>query len=308
VARPPRRSPAQRPPRPVPVSHGRSPAMFLKWAGGKTALLPELFARLPERFGRYFEPFVGAGALFFALADNGRLAAEIHLADVNQPLIDTYRAVAHDVDAVIHELQQHRNESSYFYEVRAWDPAALPLAKRAARFIFLNQTAFNGLYRENKRGLFNVPFGRYKNPNFCNERALRAAAHRLAGVTLDCADFAASVERAWAGDFVYFDPPYVPRDATSYFTSYSRGGFDEGDQRRLAAVFRTLAARGVHVLLSNSDTPLVRELYDGFKIDTVYVRRNINSKGDARGEVPEVLVSAISSSDSTVAGGILTCG
>ncbi|MEE8408047.1 MAG: DNA adenine methylase [Myxococcota bacterium] len=263
------------------------PKPFLKWAGGKAKLAPEILARFPERFKRYHEPFIGGGAIYFALGP--RLAT---LSDINDDLVNTYITVRDDVEALIDELRKHHASEEHFYAVRALVREELPLIQAAARTVFLNRTCFNGLYRVNRRGQFNVPFGRYANPKICNVDNLRAVSDALRGVDLRVEDALAIGHRARCGDLVYFDPPYDPASATSSFTSYAKGGFGRDEQARLADVFADLAGRGVHVVLSNSDTPFVRDLYAGFRIDQVYVRRPINSRADRRGPVPEVLVSA----------------
>ncbi|MEK7865266.1 MAG: DNA adenine methylase [Planctomycetota bacterium] len=264
---------------------------FLKWAGGKTQLLPELLAHIPAEFGRYHEPFVGSGALFFALRARG-LAARASLSDANRPLIEAYKSIRDDVEGVIAALSAHKNEEERFYEVRGLDPATLPPAERAARILYLNRTCFNGLYRENRSGQFNVPFGRYANPRICDEVNLRAVARSLKGVSISLRGYARVRTVAKPGDLVYFDPPYQPVSTTSSFTAYDRHGFGEEDQRRLRDVFAELATRGVRVLLSNSDTPRVRELYAAFRLDRVWASRSINSRGDRRGKVAEVIVVA----------------
>ena len=276
----------------APSSALARPRPFLKWAGGKGQLLPELLARLPKQFRAYHEPFVGGGALFFELYALGRLKAAVHLTDRNPPLIDTYETVRTDVDAVIRRLRRHRNDEAAFYRVRGQDPRRLSPAARAARVIYLNKTCYNGLYRENRSGEFNVPFGRYVNPAICDAENLRAVAAALEGATLSCAPYEAVLDRAAPGDLVYFDPPYQPVSATSSFTAYHRDGFGPADQERLRDLFATLAGRGVHVLLSNSDTPLVRSLYGSFAIDRVHASRAINSRADRRGKVAEVIVRA----------------
>jgi DNA adenine methylase len=261
---------------------------FLKWAGGKGQLLEQFRPLLPEMSGRYFEPFVGSAAVFFALRPPDAV-----LADVNRELIDCYRAVQRDVEAVIAALQSHEYDEEHYYRVRGLDPAELAAPERAARTIFLNKTGYNGLYRVNKKGRFNVPFGRYTKPGFSQPDSLnnlRACARALRRVILEVRDFADVARRARAGDFVYFDPPYVPASNTADFTSYVAGGFGWEDQRRLAEVFRGLSRRGVLAMLSNSDTPAVRELYDGLRVDTVYAARSINSRADKRGKVGEVVV------------------
>ena len=274
----------------APSSPPARPRPFLKWAGGKGQLLPELLARLPQRFRGYHEPFVGGGALFFELRALGRLEGAIHLTDRNPPLIDTYESVCTDVDAVIRRLRRHRNDEAEFYRVRAQDPRRLSPTARAARVIYLNRTCYNGLYRENRSGGFNVPFGRYVNPAICDAENLRAVAAALRGVRLSCTSYESVVDRVEPGDLVYFDPPYQPVSATSSFTAYHRDGFGAADQERLRDLCATLAARGVHVVLSNSDTPFVRRLYRGFRVDQVHASRAINSRADRRGKVAEVIV------------------
>lgn len=259
----------------------------MKWAGGKGQLLQQLLARMPDSFGSYFEPFVGGGALFFGLSSLGMLK-ETYLTDVNDPLIETYKVVRDNVDEVIRHLKTHRNEEDYYYHVRASTPRKPET--RAARLIYLNKTCFNGLYRTNLQGQYNVPFGHYKKPNFCNEENLRAASAALQGAQIECFEYSDAVSRAAEGDFVYFDPPYQPLTKTSSFTTYSRNGFKEEDQVRLSETFRDLASRGVHVMLSNSDTPLIRKLYKDFKPERVYANRAINSKGDKRGKISELVV------------------
>jgi DNA adenine methylase len=261
---------------------------FLKWAGGKGQLLEQFRPLLPEIRGRYFEPFAGSAAVFFALRPRHAM-----LADVNRELIDCYRAVQGDVERVIDALASHEYDEAHYYRVRGLDPEELALPERAARTIFLNKTGYNGLYRVNKKGRFNVPFGRYTKPGFSQPDSLnnlRACARALRGVTLEVRDFAGVVRRARGGDFVYFDPPYVPASRTADFTSYVAGGFGLEEQRRLAEVFGELARKGVKAMLSNSDTPAVRELYRGFRVDTVYASRSINSRADKRGKVGEVVV------------------
>ena len=266
------------------------PRPFLKWAGGKGQLLAELQDRLPVSFGAYHEPFLGGGALFFDLSSRGRLAGGAFLSDLNPVLVETYATVRDRVEEVITALLRHRNESDHFYATRALDPATLTPVERTARVIFLNRTCYNGLYRENRSGRFNVPFGRYVNPTICDHANLRAVSLALHDVDLSRADFTAVVERARPGDLAYFDPPYQPVSATSSFTAYHHDGFGEDCQQALREVFATLAARGVNVLLSNSDTPFIRRLYAGFRIDSVRAKRAINSRIDRRGSVGEVIV------------------
>ena len=270
------------------VAETPRPRPFLKWAGGKGQLLAQLRPLLPapESFRRYFEPFAGGAALFFALKPKRAV-----LADVNAELIDCYTAARDEVDAVIEALGQYRYGADHYYRAREIDPQTLPPAERAARTIYLNRTGYNGLYRVNRAGKFNVPMGRYTNPLLCDATNLKACSKALKNVDLRVADFEAVAARAREGDFVYFDPPYVPVSDTADFTSYVPGGFGSEQQRRLAGVFASLAERGVHAMLSNSDTPAVRQLYRGLRIHRVLASRHINSRGSLRGKVGEVVVT-----------------
>lgn len=282
---------------PSSVAASASPTVFarpfLKAVGGKTALLTEILLRLPTKICTYYEPFLGGGAVFFALARERRFERAM-LADTNEEFGCAYKALGNDVDEVILELKKHVYEEKHYYSVRAQDPRKLDRNTRAARLIYLNKTGFNGLYRVNKRGEFNVPFGRYTNPTICDEQNLRAVADVLVetNASVTSLDFEKSVSTAVRGDAVYFDPPYVPASKTANFTGYTAGGFTKDDQERLRNVAEKLVARGIHVLLSNSDTPLVRELYDGFKIEEVQAPRRVNSKGSKRGNVGELLISS----------------
>jgi DNA adenine methylase len=271
-----------------PGIHAQAAKPFLKWAGGKGQLLAQFRPLFPSEYRRYFEPFVGSAAVFFALRPRQAV-----LTDVNRELIDCYRAVQGSVEQVIAALRRHAYDEEHYYRVRDLDPAQLSPPDRAARTIFLNKTGYNGLYRVNKKGQFNVPFGRYTNPGFAHADQLgnlRACARALRGVTLEVRDFAEVVQHARARDFVYFDPPYVPASSTADFTSYVPGGFGWDEQRRLAEVFALLTRKGVRAMLSNSDTPAVREMYAGFRVDLVLASRSINSRADKRGKVGEVVV------------------
>lgn len=272
---------------------------FVKWAGGKRQLLPELRKHVPARFERYFEPFVGGGALFFDLKNNG-YAGSAMLGDANADLIATYVAVRDDVEAVLKLLatyqQQHRARGErFYYELRS---AKKPLSGStfyaivAARFIALNKLGFNGLYRVNRAGTFNVPYGKWKTyPTVYDPENLRECARALGGVTFHAGDFAGWINEAGRGDFVYFDPPYWPVSATSDFTAYTRSPFGPDEQERLRDVALRLKKRGVHVLLSNADVPPVRKLYArGFSMRRVEALRAINSDSGKRGKVDELLI------------------
>lgn len=265
---------------------------FLKWVGGKRQLLPDLRARMPASYGRYFEPFMGGAALFFDVA---RIDAV--LGDANTRLVRTYRAVRDDVEGVIAALEEYDYDREVYEAARRIDVDALPDVGVAAWFIFVNKAGFNGLYRVNRAGRFNVPFGRYTNPTICDAENLRACSAALQGVHLRAGDFVETVLDAKEGDFVYFDPPYVPLSATSSFTGYDAGGFGAEAQVRLRDVAFALLARGVHVLVSNSSSGLVRELYGptAFRVEEVSARRAVNSKADRRGAIKEVLIGGLSS-------------
>ncbi|HEY3496097.1 MAG TPA: DNA adenine methylase [Polyangiaceae bacterium] len=258
---------------------------FLKWAGGKHQLFEQLGRFVPKSFGAYYEPFVGGGAVFFALRHRPAF-----LSDVNEELMLCYRAIRDQVDEVIRALDRHTYDRKHFYEVRDLDPEHLSIPERVARTIFLNKTAFNGLYRVNSKGKFNVPFGRHRDPLICDRDTLRACSAALEGVWIDSLDFTAATASAKAGDFVYFDPPYVPKSDTSYFTSYVPGGFGWDSQEKLAALFDTLTRRKVKVMLSNSDVPALRKLYAKHRIETVTATRRINSRVEARGPIDEIVV------------------
>ncbi len=271
---------------------------FLKWAGGKARLAHRIAERAPDTFTRYHEPFLGGGAVFFALHEAGRVKAAT-LADGNEELVDAYRAVREDVEKVIRHLREHAREyhacqggerARYYYEVRD-DSRPWSRAGKAARLIFLNKTCFNGLYRVNAQGKFNVPHGRHDNPRILDRKGLREAFKALACAELRAEDFGDACARAQPGDFVYLDPPYQPLSETSLFTSYTKDGFGEEEQSRLRDVFHDLTARGVPALLSNSDHVDIRALYEDYKIEEVSMGRNINSKVTERTPISELLVS-----------------
>jgi DNA adenine methylase len=269
----------------IPPRETRRAWPFLKWVGGKTSLVPVLLDHVPAQYRRYHEPFVGGGALFFALAP--RRAC---LADSNAELIHAYTMVRDAVTAVLEALSRHVYERGHFEAVRALDPAVLAPAERAARFIYLNKTCFNGLWRVNRAGRFNVPFGRYRNPGFHDPDTLMRASEALRGAELRRAPFELSLERARPGDFVYLDPPYDPVSKTASFTSYTPDAFDWPDQMRLAEACTQLDARGVAFLLSNSATPRIRKLYRRFEQRIVRAPRHVSCKGGGRGLVEELLV------------------
>lgn len=263
---------------------------MLKWAGGKGRLVTRIIAQLPDKIQTYYEPFMGSAAVFFALASHRRFRRAV-LSDQNRELVDVYRALQLDVDSVIKALAPHRYNRETYYRLRALEPNKLDLAERAARTIYLNKAGFNGLYRVNRSGQFNVPFGRHVNPTICDQPRLTLAAAMLKSVKLEVQDFEVACKRAKQGDAVYFDPPYVPLSKTSNFTAYHHEAFDETHHQRLAELFGNLAGRGVSVVLSNSDTPVTRKLYGKWRPEKIMVARPINSKTTHRGDVAELLVT-----------------
>lgn len=259
---------------------------FLKWAGGKTSLLPTLAKFVPEHFENYFEPFVGGGALFFALKPERGI-----LSDANGELINCYEAVRDFPHELIEALCQFQISSEEFYRVRAKNPYTLSKIERAARLIFLNKTCFNGLYRVNRSGQFNTPFGNYTNVRLVDEDNLFAASKALKEMELVMASYEDVLDRVGKGDFVYLDPPYVPVSAHSDFKRYTAGQFRDEDQVKLSRLFRELDSRGALLLLSNSFHPTVEKLYRGFRIEIVNAPRFINCKGENRGHIKEVVVT-----------------
>ena len=274
------------------MAKNRLVAPVVKWVGGKRQIIDEVAKYVPKRFGTYYEPFVGGGAVLFELQPPRAVVG-----DINAELINLYEVIRDEPDALVEDLKRHRNSEAYFYEVREKDRdkalyATLTPIQRASRLLFLNKTCYNGLFRVNRAGEFNAPFGYYKNPNIVNEVTIRAASSyfRKANVSFVCLDFATALQSATKGDFVYLDPPYDPVSDTSSFTGYDKGGFDQEEQRRLKAICDALDARGTKFLLSNSSTVFIRELYAEYRIEIVQAKRAINSKADRRGEVEEVLV------------------
>ncbi|RJQ27618.1 MAG: DNA adenine methylase [Peptococcaceae bacterium] len=257
----------------------------VKWAGGKSRLLPQLKPLFPDKVDCLAEPFVGGGAVFFHLRPPGAV-----LMDNNPELINFYLVLRDEPDLLLTDLKKHRNEGRYYYRLRSVNPVTLTAVQRASRFLYLNKTAYNGLWRVNSRGLHNVPYGHYKNPRILDEENLRQVHLLLKNVTIMLADFGRVLEIATPGMFIYIDPPYHPLSKTAGFTGYTAGSFGEGDQRRLAGVFRELDRRGCRLMLSNSDTPLIRELYGDYEIKVVTARRAINCRPDRRGPVTELVI------------------
>ena len=261
---------------------------FVKWAGGKTQLLPELLPRVPETYGKYLEPFLGGGALFFSLNPHTAI-----LNDINAELICTYKIVKEQPQMLIERLKvyQEKHSEQFYYETRSADVPISELVETAARFIYLNKTCFNGLHRVNKHGRFNVPMGNYKNPMICDEKNIILCSSALKNVHLTNLNYAEFLDEfADEGDFVYLDPPYVPLSENSDFDRYAKGKFRLGDQVELAGLYTKLIERGVHAILSNSDTQITAGLYSKFNISRVSASRVINKNADGRKKISEILV------------------
>ena len=262
---------------------------IVKWVGGKRQLMFELLKNMPETYNRYFEPFIGGGALFFELQpQNG------YISDMNEELINLYSVARDDVYNLIDDLNKHEISKEYFLKIRNLDRTEkynkLSDIQKASRFIYLNRTCFNGMYRVNSQGQFNVPFGNYKNPRIVDAENLINCSNLLKNTEICCADFSEILNKVQKGDFVYFDPPYVPLNETSSFTSYTKDGFDLDMQFKLRDVCDELDSRGVMFMLSNSDTKLVNELYSNYVIKKVFASRAINANGNGRGKITEILV------------------
>ena len=267
---------------------------FTKWTGGKRQLLGELRSYMPETFGRYFEPFVGGGALFFDLAPEKAV-----INDFNEELINAYRQIKNNPAELINLLIKHKenNSKDYYLELRSADRdgriSRMTGVERAARILYMLRVDFNGLYRVNSKNQFNVPYGRYKNPKIVDVDLLYQISEYLNenDVEILQTDFAEAVKDAQTGDFVYFDPPYIPLNETSSFTSYTHEGFSYEEQVRLRNTFKELTERGVYAMLSNSSSPLVEELYKDFNIYFVEAQRTNGAKSSSRGKISEIIVT-----------------
>jgi DNA adenine methylase len=284
---------------------------FVKWAGGKSQLLPELNKMIPSQFNTYFEPFLGGGAMFFHLVSTRGMKFNAYLSDINTELITAYEVIKVNPKGVIELLQTYdieykkyppysKQQQEYYLQLRdarnnnnnKIGPSSSSVEK-AARFIALNKTCFNGLYRVNKRGEFNVPPGKYNNPVICDYSNLKNVSYALTntGAIILADDYRNVTQNAQKGDFIYLDPPYQPLNNTSYFTAYTTDGFDNTDQQQLASVFRRLNSKGCLLLLSNSDTTFIRALYSDFSIKEVNAQRAINCKSSKRAGHKELLIS-----------------
>ncbi|HSW75016.1 MAG TPA: DNA adenine methylase [Candidatus Saccharimonadales bacterium] len=259
---------------------------FLKWAGGKTQLLHELLPRIPKHYNTYYEPFIGGGALFFAVSPQKAV-----IADINDDLVNAYEVVRDYPEQLIEQLTKYINDKDFYYEIRSQDSASLSPIERAARLIYLNRTCFNGLYRVNKSGQFNVPFAGYKNPNIVQTERIITDSKVLQDTKVFNASFEKVLIGAKEGDFIYLDPPYYPKSVYSDFKRYNKEQFYKEDHIRLAELYNELSERGCFVMLSNSDTPFTREIYKKWRVDTVNAKRLINRDATKRGEVTEIIVT-----------------
>lgn len=278
----------------VSVKENKIVRPFLKWAGGKRQLLPEIKKYLPSKFKTYYEPFLGGGAVFFGLQPKKAV-----INDSNSELINCYEVIKNSLDELIDELRIHKekHEETYYYTLRELDRSRTYTkeynqVQRAARIIYLNKTCFNGLFRVNSHGQFNVPFGKYKNPNILDEAVLKAVNKYLNSnkISIFNKDFEQVAVNAQEGDFVYFDPPYDPVSSTASFTGYDVNCFDREEQKRLKDLVDELTRRSCNVLLSNACTDFILDLYSAYKIEEVSAKRSINSKAFKRGKITEVLV------------------
>ena len=274
------------------VKYNKIVAPVVKWVGGKRQLLPEIRECIPKTISTYYEPFVGGGAVLFDIQPKRAV-----INDVNSELINLYEVIRDDVDLLIEDLKKHKNDEEYYYKIRGVDRdtkkySSMTKIEKASRMHYLNKTCYNGLFRVNRAGQFNSPFGNYKNPNIVNEVVLRAVSDYFnnADIEFKCGDFEKGIKGIRRGAFVYFDPPYDPVSDSANFTGYSKGGFDRNEQMRLKILCDELNRRGVRFLLSNSATEFILDLYKDYEIKIIKARRSINSNGNKRGEVDEVLV------------------
>lgn len=271
---------------------------FLKWVGGKGRLIPELSKYYPESFDTFLEPFVGGGAMFFSLNPT-----KGHINDMNKVLTSAYIHIRDNLDAILEELKVLQDfywslpdleaKKEFYLEKRAlFNDLSHDELEKSVLLIFLNKTCFNGMYRENSKGGFNVPFGKHDRPTIADTKNLKLVSEALKDTRVSTGSYKSAVTDAAKGDFIYFDPPYHPLNVTSSFTSYQAGGFTAEDQEELRNTFKMLADRGCYVMLSNSDAPLIRELYKDFNIHEIMAARSINSVGTGRGKIKELLITS----------------
>src|SRR3989344_961318 len=267
---------------------------FVKWAGGKHQLIEQFKPLFPKKFNSYFEPFVGGGAVAFYVIQE-YMPKKVVLSDINEELILAFNVIKTNVKRLIKKLKEHKknhtkNSNKYYYKIRGLDSNKLSKIDKAARFIYLNRTCFNGLYRVNSKGKFNVPIGSYKNPDIVQEDKLKKISKLLKRVQIKVMSFEKVVNIAKKGDFVYLDPPYYPLENRNSFTTYTQGNFLEKEQKKLAEVFKRLDKKGCFVMESNSDTKFIKSLYKGFKIKKVKAKRMINCRVEGRGVINEMVI------------------
>jgi len=268
---------------------------FVKWAGGKLQLIDQFKAFFPDKFNTYFEPFVGSGAVAFYILQKYQ-PKQVVLSDINEELINAFNVIKTNVEELINKLMEHKTEHTqngkdYFYSMRLLNASKLTSLERAARFIYLNKTCFNGLYRVNSKGQFNVPIGSYKNPDIVQADKLRRISKLLKTVKIKVMSFEKITDLAKKGDLIYFDPPYYPLKKGKSFTTYTKNNFLEKEQEKLAEVFTQLNKKGCKVMLSNSDTKFIKDLYKDYSVNTVKATRMINCNGADRGKINEVVVT-----------------
>jgi DNA adenine methylase len=272
------------------LTQNTPPHPFLKWAGGKRQLIPQMAKYFPKNYNKYIEPFVGGGAVFFHLLPKISI-----ISDNNPDLINCYKVIKDDVENLIKSLRKHIYEKNYYYKVRALDRdrngfAKLSDVEKASRTIYLNKTGYNGLYRVNSKGFFNVPFGRHRNPKICDDVNLRNVSRALRNIEIYLGSFELCLDYAKEGDFVYLDPPYHPLSETALFTSYTKSNFDKTSQKKLFEVFKELDKKGCYIILNNSYSDFILDLYKDYGIVTLKAKRNINSNSQKRGLIDEVLI------------------
>ena len=276
------------------VSVNKKCSPFVKWAGGKRKLISQILPHFPKEFNNYFEPFIGGGAVIFEIQNYSNIQ-KFYISDLNSDLINLYLTVKNKPEKLLSELKIHENNEEYFYKIRNLDRdekifSKLTDIQKASRFLYLNKTAFNGLYRVNSKNQFNVPFGKYKNPNYADSENILKCSQFLKKVNIFNQDFEEFKKLIKKGDFIYFDPPYFPVNKTSSFTSYTQNGFDLSEQKRLLNMMRWIDSIGAYFLLSNAHTEETLDFYKEFKIIEVETGRSINSKAQNRGKIKEILV------------------
>jgi len=273
---------------------------FIKWVGGKRGLLKQILPFINNNFKNYHEPFLGGGAVFFELFSLGLLQdKKIFLSDLNSELINTYKVVQNIPNDLILNLENYKKNHSkeFYYKIRELDRKSnfqeLSEIERATRFIYLNKTCFNGLYRVNKKGFFNTPIGSYKNPNIADKETILSSSKALQNVILLNQSFEKVINIVQKDDLVYLDPPYYPLNATSHFTSYDSNIFLDHQQKELFQIFQELEQLGVQTLQSNSDTDFIKNLYKDYRVNTVFANRFINSKANNRGKISEIIIEGV---------------